>query len=85
MRYLDRIGRMCAHFGFDIGAVGIDAATSHLHSCKGLVGRNNYVVIGYLRSFDKDGFFCKREYDYDAKADAHLYPNGQLLAYATTN
>ncbi len=60
-------------------------ATPHPHICKGLVERNIYGVIGYRRPNHKDGFFYKREYEYDAKADVYRCPNGQLLAYSTTN
>ena len=83
--YLDRIDRMRTRFGFEIGAVGLDAGYFTPHICKGLVERNIYGVIGYRRPNHKEGFFYKREYEYDAKADLYRCPNGQLLAYSTTN
>lgn len=42
-------------------------------------------MIGYRRPTHRDGYFYKRDYKYDEKLDVYLCPNGQLLAYRTTN
>lgn len=83
--YLDRIDRMRTRFGFEIGAVGLDAGYFTPLICKGLVKHNICGVIGYRRPNHKGRFFYKREYEYDTKADVYRCPNGQLLAYSTTN
>ena len=69
--YLDRLDRMRQRFGFDVGAVGLDAGYFTPHICKGLVERAIYGVIGYRRPNHKEGFYYKREYEYDASEDVY--------------
>lgn len=81
--YLGRLDRMRERFGFDVA--GLDAGYFTPHICKGLIERDIYGVIGYRRPNHKDGYFYKREYEYDAQRDGYICPNGEFLAYRTTN
>lgn len=83
--YLDRLDHMRQRFGFDVGAVGLDAGYFTPAICKGLNERGIYGVIGYRRPNRRDGYFYKRAYVYDQTQDVYLCPNGQTLAYRTTN
>ena len=53
--------------------------------CKGLEERDIYGVIGYRRLNHKKGYFYKREYRYDAKADVYICPAEQRITYNTTS
>lgn len=83
--YLGRLDRQRVRFGFDVRAVGLDAGYSTAGICKGLEDRGIEGVIGYSRPTHRDGFLRKREFDYDRRQDGYRCPNGQMLAYATTN
>jgi transposase len=83
--YLDRLDRMRQRFGFTVGAVGLDAGYFTPAICKGLNERAIYGVIGYRRPNHREGYFYKREYVYNPEQDIYLCPNGQRLAYRTTN
>lgn len=83
--YLGRLDRQRERFGFDIRAVGVDAGYAAAAITRGLEERNIYGVIGYRTPTHRDGYFYKREFRYDEKLDVYLCPNGQKLAYRTTN
>jgi len=83
--YLGRLDRQRERFGFTIRAAGVDAGYATAAICKGLEERGIYGVIGYRRPTHREGYFYKREYQYDQKLDVFLCPNGQLLPYRTTN
>lgn len=83
--YLQRLDRMRHRFGFDIGAVGLDAGYFTPALCKGLNERAIFGVIGYRRPNHRAGYFYKRDYVYDRQQDAYRCPNDQMLAYRTTN
>ena len=83
--YLGRLDRMRQRFGFDVAAAGLDAGYFTPHICKGLIERGIYGVIGYRRPNHKEGYFYKRDYRYDAERDGYVCPNGEFLAYRTTN
>jgi transposase len=83
--YLGRLDRMRSRFGFDVGAVGLDAGYFTPAICKGLNERDIYGVIGYRRPNHREGYFYKRDYVYDRAQDVYLCPNGERLAYRTTN
>ncbi len=83
--YLGRLDRMRRRFGFEVGAVGLDAGYFTPAICKGLNERDIYGVIGYRRPNHREGYFYKRDYVYDHERDVYACPNGQLLAYRTTN
>lgn len=82
---LDRLDRMRSRFGFEVGAVGLDAGYFTPAICRGLNERGIYGVIGYRRPNHREGYFYKRDYVYDRERDVYACPNGQLLAYRTTN
>jgi transposase len=83
--YLARLDRMRERFGFTVTATGLDAGYFTPAICKGLEERGIYGVMGYRRTNHREGYFYKREYVYDAKRDGYVCPNGQFLAYRTTN
>ena len=83
--YLGRLDRQRERFGFDIRAVGVDAGYAAAAITQGLEERNIYGVIGYRTPTHRDGYFYKREYQYNEKLDVYICPNGQLLNYRTTN
>lgn len=83
--YLARLDRMRGRFGFDVAAAGLDAGYFTPAICKGLEERGVYGVIGYRRPNHREGYFYKRDYDYDRERDGYVCPNGQFLPYRTTN
>jgi transposase len=83
--YLSRLDRQRERFGFEVDAVGLDAGYMSAAICKGLEERQLYGVIGYRRPTHKKGYFYKREYVYDAKADVYICPAEQRITYNTTN
>lgn len=83
--YLQRLDRMRERFGFDVGAVGLDAGYFTPAICRGLEQRDIYGVIGYRRPNHRDGYFHKRDFAYERGTDAYRCPNGQTLHYRTTN
>jgi len=83
--YLGRLDRMRERFGFKVAVAGLDAGYFTSHICKGLIERDIYGVIGYRRPNHKEGYFYKREYEYDAQRDGYVCPNGEFLPYRTTN
>jgi transposase len=83
--YLGRLDRMRERFGFEVAVAGLDAGYFTPHICKGLVERGIFGVIGYRRPSHRDGYFYKREYVYDSQRDGYVCPNGEFLAYRTTN
>ena len=85
MSDLSRLDRQRKRFGFEVEAVGLDAGYMSAAICKGLEERELYGVIGYRRPNHKKGYFHKREYVYDAKADVYICPAEQRITYTTTN
>lgn len=83
--YLSRLDRQCERFKLTPQAVALDAGYYTPAICKGLEEREVYGVIGYRRPNHKPGTFYKRQYVYIADDDAYCCPNGQHLAYRTTN
>lgn len=83
--YLARLDRMRQRFDFDVAAAGLDAGYFTPYLCKGLIERNIFGVIGYRRPSHREGYFYKREYQYDYEQDVYRCPNGEVLRYRTTN
>lgn len=83
--YLARLDRMRERFGFEVAVAGLDAGYFTPHICKGLSERGIYGVIGYCRPTHREGYFYKRDYRYDPVRDGYVCPNGEFLAYRTTN
>jgi len=83
--YLGRLDRQRARFGFAVAAVGLDAGYYTAGIAQGLGERGIHGVIGYSRPTHREGFLRKRDFVYEREADAYRCPEGQLLAYRTTN
>jgi transposase len=83
--YLGRLDRQRERFGFNVAAVGLDAGYYTAGIARGLGERGIQGVIGYSRPTHREGFLRKRDFIYEREADAYRCPEGQLLAYRTTN
>jgi transposase len=84
--YLGRLDRQRERFGFDVGAVGLDAGYATSGIAKGLAERGIPGVIGYRRPTPpRPGMMASRQFRYEAAADGYRCPQGQLLNYATTD
>jgi transposase len=83
--YLGRLDRQRERFGFNVAAVGLDAGYYTAGIARGLDERGIHGVIGYSRPTHREGFLRKRDFVYEREADGYRCPQGQLLAYRTTN
>ena len=50
-----------------------------------LKGKGIKLLSTYSRPKAKDGFFAKHQYVHDEYYDCYIWPNNQILSYATTN
>lgn len=83
--YLGRLDRQVERFGFNVGAVGLDAGYATPAVAKGLEDRSRGVT-GYRNpNPPKPGMMRKSAFAYEAEAEGYRCPQGQLLAYATTD
>ncbi|SKA21545.1 Transposase [Consotaella salsifontis] len=84
--YLSRLDHQRERFGFDVGAVGLDAGYATAGIAKGLEDRKILGVTGYRNPTPpKPGMMRKSKFTFEAEADGYRCPQGQLLAYATTD
>lgn len=84
--YLARLDRQRARFGFDVKAVGLDAGYADAPIAKGLEDRDILGVTGYRKPTPpKPGMMRKSKFIYDQATDGYRCPEGQMLAYATTD
>ena len=84
--YLGRLDRQVERFGFHVGAVGIDAGYATPGIAKGLEERAIRGVVGYRNPTPpKPGMMRKSAFTYQPELDGYRCPQGQLLAYATTD
>lgn len=84
--YLDRLDRQRARFDFNVGAVGLDAGYATSGIAKGLEDRGVMGVTGYRNPTPpKEGMMRKSKFVYEPENDGYRCPQGQLLAYATTD
>lgn len=84
--YLSRLDRQRQRFAFDTRAVGLDAGYATAGIAKGLEDRDILGVTGYRNPTPpKPGMMRKSKFAYDRSADAYRCPEGQHLAYATTD
>lgn len=84
--YLGRLDRQRERFGFDVAAVGLDAGYATSGIAKGLEERRILGVTGYRRpSPPRTGMMANKVFHYEAGVDGYRCPQGQLLAYATTD
>lgn len=84
--YLGRLDRQRERFGFEVGAVGLDAGYATSGIAHGLEQRNIPGVIGYRRPTPpRAGMMPNKAFAYQAELDGYRCPQGQLLVYATTD
>lgn len=84
--YLGRLDRQVERFDFHVGAVGLDAGYATPGIAKGLEDRGIRSVTGYRNPTPpKPGMMRKSAFAYEAEAGGYRCPQGQLLAYATTD
>ena len=83
--YLGRLDRQRERFGLDVRAVGLDAGYDTAGICKGLEDRGIEGVIAHWPSARRPGYLRKRDFHYEAEFNGYRCPQGQLLAYVTTN
>ncbi len=84
--YLERLDRQRKRFGLDVRTVGLDAGYATAAIARGLEDRAIEGVTGYRNPTPpKPGMMRKSKFVYEREADAYRCPQGQLLAYATTD
>ena len=84
--YLERLDRQRERFGFEVGAVGLDAGYATSGIAKGLEDRTILGVTGYRNPTPPGaGMMRKSKFGYEPETDGYRCPEGQLLAYATTD
>lgn len=83
--YLARLDRQRDRFNLDVRGVGLDAGYATAGIAYGLEDRDIIGVTGYRRPTHRKGYLPKRKYQYEADQDGYRCPEGQLLAYATTD
>lgn len=83
--YLERLDRQCERFNLKPERVGLDAGYNTTAICHGLIERDIDGVIGYKRPHTPKGRLRKSAFHYDHDRNAYQCPNGQWLAYSTTN
>jgi transposase len=84
--YLGRLDRQRERFGFDVGAVGLDAGYATAGIAKGLDERNILGVTAYRTpTRPRPGMLALRAFAYERSLDGYRCPQGQLLTYATTD
>lgn len=84
--YLSRLDRQVARFDFNVAAVGLDAGYATPGIAKGLEERQVRAVTGYRNPTPpKPGMMKKNAFTYELQSDGYRCPQGQLLAYATTD
>lgn len=78
--------RQRERFGLDVRAVGLDAGYATAGIARGLEEREIAGVTGYRRPAPpRPGMMPKKNFIYDAEKDGYRCPEGQVLAYATTD
>src|ERR1700744_1997157 len=84
--YLGRLDRQRHRFGLEVGAVGLDAGYATSGIAQGLEQRGILGVTGYRRPTPpRPGMMASKVFTYEAEVDGYRCPQGQLLAYATTD
>ena len=84
--YLGRLDRQRHRFDLDVRAVGLDAGYATAGIAKGLEDRGILGVTGYRNpNPPRAGMMRKKAFTYEPALDGYRCPEGQLLAYATTD
>ena len=77
--YLGRLDRQRERFGFDVGAVGLDAGCATSGIAKGLEERGIPGVIGYRRPTPpRLGMMASKQFRYEATTDGYRCPQGHI-------
>jgi transposase len=84
--YLGRLDRQVERFDFNVAAVGLDAGYATAGIARGLEERKVRGVTGYRRPTPpKPGMMAPSAFTFEPESDGYRCPEGQLLAYATTD
>ena len=84
--YLARLDRQRERFGFDVRATGLDAGYATAAIAQGLEERGILGVTGYRNPTPpRPGMMRKSRFAFEPESDGYRCPEGQLLAYATTD
>jgi transposase len=84
--YLSRLDRQRQRIDFEVTAVGLDAGYATTGIARGLEERDIVGVTGYRRpTAPRPGMMRKSAFAFEPDADGYRCPEGQLLAYATTD
>lgn len=83
--YLGRLDRARERFDLAVGAVGLDAGYFTPAVCKGIIERGLYGVMGYRRPNHREGYFYKRDYQYEKETNSYRCPAGQVIHFRGTN
>lgn len=84
--YLGRLDRQVERFDFHVAAVGLDAGYASAGIARGLEERKVRGVVGYRRPTPpKPGMMAPSAFTFEPQADGYRCPQGQLLAYASTD
>lgn len=84
--YLERLDRQRERFAFHVGAVGLDAGYATTGIANGLEERRILGVTGYRNPTPpRPGMMRKSAFVHEPETDGYRCPQGQLLAYATTD
>lgn len=84
--YLERLDRQCERFDLHVGAVGLDAGYATAGIAQGLEERQILGVTGYRNPTPpRPGMMRKSSFVHEPENDGYRCPQGQLLAYATTD
>ncbi|GHE81582.1 hypothetical protein GCM10019059_44380 [Camelimonas fluminis] len=84
--YLERLDRQRARFGLPVTTVGLDAGYATAAIAHGLEQRSITGVTGYRTpSPPRPGMMRPSRFIYEEQADIYRCPQGQAVAYATTD
>jgi transposase len=84
--YLGRLDRQRQRFDLDVRAVGLDAGYATAGIAHGLEERTILGVTGYRNPTPpRTGMMRKKVFVHEPEADGYRCPQGQLLAYSTTD
>lgn len=84
--YLARLDRQRARFGLPVATVGLDAGYASAAIAHGLTARGITGVTGYRNPTPpRPGMMRPSRFTYEAGTDSYRCPQGQSLAYATTD
>ena len=83
--YIERLDHQVKRFGFDVGAVGLDAGYNTVGVCRELAKRGIDAAIGYKRSPRRYRVYGKYKFTYIREWDVYLCPERCYLEYVTTS